>query len=107
MVRPHVSWLGRIIDAFGDPIDGKGPLVNGMVGYPLRASPPPAHARGRVGERLDLGVRAMDVFTTTCRGQRLGIFGRLRRRQVSAALDAGPRGAVRRRRRRPDRRTGP
>ncbi|MFN5690796.1 FliI/YscN family ATPase, partial [Bradyrhizobium sp.] len=32
-----------------------------------------AAARGRVGERLDLGVRAMDVFTTTCRGQRLGI----------------------------------
>ncbi|NSX34748.1 FliI/YscN family ATPase, partial [Brevundimonas vesicularis] len=37
-------------------------------------SDPPAHSRGRVGERLDLGVRAMDVFTTTCRGQRLGIF---------------------------------
>src|SRR5204863_89279 len=28
----------------------------------------------RVGERLDLGVRAMDVFTTVCRGQRMGIF---------------------------------
>ncbi|MDZ4364504.1 FliI/YscN family ATPase, partial [Brevundimonas sp.] len=41
---------------------------------PLRAPPPPAHSRGRVGERLDLGVRSMDVFTTTCRGQRLGIF---------------------------------
>jgi flagellum-specific ATP synthase len=27
-----------------------------------------------VGERLDLGVRSMNVFTTTCRGQRLGIF---------------------------------
>ncbi|MDZ4370351.1 MAG: FliI/YscN family ATPase, partial [Phenylobacterium sp.] len=39
----------------------------------LRAPPPPAHSRGRVGERLDLGVRSMDVFTTTCRGQRLGI----------------------------------
>jgi flagellum-specific ATP synthase len=74
VVRPHVSWLGRIIDAFGNPIDGKGPLVNGMAAYPLRAPPPAAHARGRVGERLDLGVRAMDVFTTTCRGQRLGIF---------------------------------
>ncbi|MFY7977065.1 MAG: flagellum-specific ATP synthase FliI, partial [Brevundimonas sp.] len=70
-VRPTAAWLGRIVDAFGQPIDGKGPLPAGPVPYPLRAPPPPAHARGRVGERLDLGVRAMDVFTTTCRGQRL------------------------------------
>jgi flagellum-specific ATP synthase len=73
-VRPTKAWLGRIIDAFGQPIDGKGPLPQGPVPYPLRAAPPPAHSRGRVGERLDLGVRSMDVFTTTCRGQRLGIF---------------------------------
>ncbi|KAK0340811.1 hypothetical protein LTR94_028966, partial [Friedmanniomyces endolithicus] len=73
-VRPTTAWLGRIIDAFGEPIDGKGPLPQGPALYPLRAPPPPAHSRGRVGERLDLGVRAMDVFTTTCRGQRLGIF---------------------------------
>jgi len=73
-VRPTTAWLGRIIDAFGDPIDGKGPLPAGPAPYPLRAAPPPAHSRGRVGERLDLGVRSMDVFTTTCRGQRLGIF---------------------------------
>jgi len=73
-VRPTRAWLGRIIDAFGNPIDGKGPLPQGVVGYPLRASPPAAHARGRVGERLDLGVRAMNVFTTCCRGQRLGVF---------------------------------
>src|SRR5690606_3984382 len=73
-VRPTTAWLGRIIDAFGQPIDGKGPLPQGMAPYPLRAAPPAAHARGRVGERLDLGVRSMDVFTTTCRGQRLGIF---------------------------------
>ncbi|MFY7718355.1 MAG: flagellum-specific ATP synthase FliI, partial [Brevundimonas sp.] len=70
-VRPTTAWLGRIIDAFGQPIDGKGPLPVGPAAYPLRAPPPPAHSRGRVGERLDLGVRAMDVFTTTCRGQRL------------------------------------
>ena len=73
-VRPTTAWLGRIIDAFGLPIDGLGPLPQGAVPYPLRASPPPAHSRGRVGERLDLGVRSMDVFTTPCRGQRLGIF---------------------------------
>ena len=73
-VRPTLAWRGRIIDAFGEPIDGKGPLPRGPVAYPLRASPPPAHSRGRVGERLDLGVRAMNVFTTCCRGQRLGVF---------------------------------
>jgi flagellum-specific ATP synthase len=73
-VRPNLSWLGRIVDAFGHPIDGLGPLAQGMTAYAMRASPPPAHARGRVGARLDLGVRAMDVFTTCCRGQRLGVF---------------------------------
>jgi len=73
-VRPTLAWRGRIIDAFGQPIDGKGPLPQGPTAYPLRAPPPPAHARGRVGERLDLGVRSMNVFTTCCRGQRLGVF---------------------------------
>ena len=73
-VRPTMGWLGRIVDAFGDPIDGKGPLRQGLAAYPLRAAPPAAHSRGRVGERLELGVRAMDVFTTCCRGQRLGVF---------------------------------
>ena len=73
-VRPTAAWLGRIIDAFGEPIDGKGPLPQGLVPYPLRAAPPAAHARGRVGERLDVGVRSMNVFTTCCRGQRLGVF---------------------------------
>lgn len=73
-VRPSLSWLGRIIDSFGEPIDGKGPLAQGLAEYSLRAPPPAAHSRGRVGERLDLGVRAMNAFTTTCRGQRLGLF---------------------------------
>ena len=74
VVRPTAAWLGRIVNAFGEPIDGKGPLPHGPRAYPLRAAPPPAHTRGRVGERLDTGVRALDVFATTCRGQRMGIF---------------------------------
>ena len=73
-VRPTTAWLGRIVDAFGEPIDGLGPLPQGNAAYPLRPPPPPAHARGRVGERLNLGVRSMNVFTTCCRGQRLGVF---------------------------------
>jgi len=73
-IRPSMGWRGRIINAFGEPVDGKGPLRQGPAAYPLRRPAPSAHVRGRVGERLDLGVRTMNVFTTCCRGQRLGVF---------------------------------
>ena len=63
-VSPTLAWRGRIVDAFGQPIDGKGPLPRGPVAYPMRSPPPAAHTRARVGERLDLGVRSLDVFTT-------------------------------------------
>ncbi len=73
-VRPDMGWLGRVVNAFGDPIDGLGPLDQGDMPYPFRADPPAAHKRSRVGEPLDLGVRALDTFLTCCRGQRMGIF---------------------------------
>jgi flagellum-specific ATP synthase len=73
-VRPSIGWLGRVVNAMGEPIDGKGPLPQGPAPYPFRNSPPPAHSRQRVGTPLDLGVRALNTFTTCCRGQRLGIF---------------------------------
>ncbi|AXK81169.1 flagellar protein export ATPase FliI [Pseudolabrys taiwanensis] len=73
-VRPSESWLGRVVNALGEPIDGLGPLAPGPAPYSFRNSPPPAHARRRVGEPLDLGVRALNTFITCCRGQRMGIF---------------------------------
>jgi flagellum-specific ATP synthase len=73
-VRPSEGWLGRVVNAMGEPIDGKGPLPSGPSPYPFRSSPPPAHARQRVGAPLDLGVRVLNTFTTVCRGQRMGIF---------------------------------
>jgi flagellum-specific ATP synthase len=73
-VRPSRGWLGRVINAMGEPVDGKGPLPSGPDLVRLRADPPPAHARKRVGEPLDLGVRVLNTFTTCCRGQRIGIF---------------------------------
>src|SRR5579871_3734010 len=73
-VRPTASWLGRVVNAMGEPIDGKGPLEQGASPMPFRNTPPPAHSRKRVGAPLDLGVRALNTFLTCCRGQRLGIF---------------------------------
>jgi flagellum-specific ATP synthase len=73
-VRPSAAWLGRIVNAMGEPLDGKGPLGLGAAPYPFRATPPPANARKRVGGPLDLGVRALNTFVTCCHGQRMGIF---------------------------------
>jgi flagellum-specific ATP synthase len=73
-VRPSMGWLGRVVNALGEPIDGKGPLPLGPSPTPFRNAPPPAHARRRVGPPLDLGVRALNTFLTCCRGQRMGIF---------------------------------
>jgi flagellum-specific ATP synthase len=74
VIFPNRAWLGRVIDGFGNPADGKGPLPIGAEPCPLKANPPPAAARARVGGKLDLGVRAMNAFTTCCQGQRMGIF---------------------------------
>ncbi|MEX1147973.1 MAG: flagellar protein export ATPase FliI, partial [Sphingomonadales bacterium] len=74
VVYPSSAWLGRVVNAFGEPIDGKGPIGQGGMAHSLRAQPPAAHARNRVGEKIDLGVRALNSFVTCCKGQRMGIF---------------------------------
>lgn len=73
-VCPDESWLGRVVNALGEPLDGKGPLGEGDLSVPFRNSPPPAHQRTRMGGKLDLGVRAVNTFLSTCMGQRMGIF---------------------------------
>ena len=74
LIYPTRAWLGRILDAFGRPADGKGPLPLGKVGYPLKTQALAAHMRARVGGKLDLGVKALNAFATCCKGQRMGIF---------------------------------
>lgn len=74
VLYPCDAWLGRVINAMGEPVDGKGPLPVGPKAYKIRATPPSAHARTRVGGKLDLGIRAVNTFLTCCSGQRMGIF---------------------------------
>jgi len=74
VVHPSAQWLGRVVNAMGEPIDGKGAIKSGAEAYPIRAQPPAAHMRQRVGDKIDLGVRALNTFVTCCKGQRMGIF---------------------------------
>jgi flagellum-specific ATP synthase len=73
-VRPSDAWLGRVIDAFAEPLDGLGPLRSGWLPRAVRSTAPNAQARARVHDRLALGVKAIDVFAPCAAGQRLGLF---------------------------------
>jgi flagellum-specific ATP synthase len=68
------GWLGRVVDPLARAMDGKGPVPAGIALRPIAASPPEATSRARLGPRLNLGVRALDLFTTCRLGQRLGLF---------------------------------
>ena len=73
-LAPTDAWLGRVLDPLGRPMDGRGRLAVGPVSRPVRAGPPEATLRARLGPRLDLGVEVMNLFTTCRKGQRLGLF---------------------------------
>jgi flagellum-specific ATP synthase len=68
------AWLGRVIDPLGRPLDHRSRLPSGPVRRPVRTAAPPATQRARLGPRIELGVRALDLFVTCRQGQRLGLF---------------------------------
>ncbi|SIO31968.1 FliI/YscN family ATPase [Vannielia litorea] len=70
---PDLSWQGRIIDPYGNPLDGR-PLARGPALRPLRAPAPPATQRKRLGARLGTGLAVFDTLLPIVRGQRLGLF---------------------------------
>ena len=74
VLRVCDGWLGRVVDPFGKPLDGKGLLPRGNDARPLKAKPPSPGLRQRLGAQVSLGVRALDGFTTIREGQRLGLF---------------------------------
>ena len=67
------ALLGRVIDAFGDPLDGMAPVATHEF-RPLKATPLNPLSRPRVDTILETGVRCIDSMLTIGRGQRVGIF---------------------------------
>lgn len=67
------ALLGRIFDGRGDPLDGMGTIA-ATERYPLYASAPNPLQRARLSAPLDLGIRAINGFSTCGRGQKMGIF---------------------------------
>lgn len=72
-LAPDSAWLGRVVDPFGAPLDGR-PLMRGAQARGLRATPPEATARRPLGARLNTGLAAFNTFLPLVRGQRLGLF---------------------------------
>ena len=66
--------LGRVIDGFGKPLDGLGP-IGARNPYQLYAPAPGPLEREPIGEPLVTGIRAIDSLLTCGKGQRIGIFG--------------------------------
>ncbi len=72
-IAPDRSWLGRVINPFGEPLDRR-PLWPGADTVTLSAPPPPAHTRRPMGDRIETGLPVMDMFLPLARGQRIGLF---------------------------------
>lgn len=66
--------MGRVIDGFGKPVDGGGPLTGRQL-YRLHAAPPQALDREHITQPLVTGIRAIDAFLPCGKGQRMGFFG--------------------------------
>ncbi len=71
-VRVSEGLVGRIINALGRPIDGKGP-VEGDI-FPITGEMINPLKRRRITEPLDLGIRAINGLLTCGKGQRMGII---------------------------------
>ncbi|RJL16654.1 FliI/YscN family ATPase [Paracoccus siganidrum] len=72
-IAPCDSWIGRIIDPLGQPLDGR-PLPHGVFPRPFRCEALPAVRRKRLGARLATGLAVFDTLLPLVRGQRIGLF---------------------------------
>ncbi len=71
-VKVGDELIGRVIDAAGNPIDGKGHIEG--LDYPLYSLSPNPLKRQRITETIDIGIRVINGLLTCGKGQRVGIL---------------------------------
>lgn len=67
------ALLGRVLDGFGNPLDGRGPVAAASHAA-VDADPPNALRRRPVNSMFETRVRAIDALLTVGQGQRMGLF---------------------------------
>jgi len=72
-IAPDDDWIGRVIDPFGQPLDGR-PLARGDTPRPMLADPPSPARRRALGRRLETGLAAFNTLLPIVQGQRIGLF---------------------------------
>ena len=78
--------LGRVVNALGEPIDGKGPLV-GTQPRRMEIQAPGIMGRQPVHEPMQTGIKAIDAMTPIGRGQRELIIGDRKTGKTTVAID--------------------
>lgn len=72
-IAPDDTWLGRVIDPRGMPLDER-PISEGAVVRPIHSSPPLASMRRPLGNRMATGLMALNTLLPIVNGQRIGLF---------------------------------
>ena len=80
------ALLGRVVNALGEPIDGKGPLVNPTFRR-MEVQAPGITGRQPVSQPLQTGIKAIDAMTPIGRGQRELIIGDRKTGKTTVAVD--------------------
>ena len=79
--------LGRVVDALGNPMDGKGPIETGLSS-PIEKVAPGVIARKSVDQPVQTGIKAIDAMVPIGRGQRELIIGDRQTGKTAVAIDA-------------------
>ncbi|HXP52991.1 MAG TPA: F0F1 ATP synthase subunit alpha, partial [Bacteroidia bacterium] len=86
-IQAGEGLLGRVLDALGEPIDGKGPIQGKTYEMPVERKAPGVIFRQPVNEPLQTGIKAIDAMIPIGRGQRELIIGDRQIGKTAIAID--------------------